>query len=144
MVDDSLRLTGTQQQVSETSRIENGDKILTNSRVEVFAGALPHPDIAAAYENLRPGTFDEMVQQWTKQANHRREMERFDMASRRMALWLPLVASVSALVVCVGGGIWLVYLSQNITGAAAILTPIIGSFWAFVKMKPQGPPPATP
>lgn len=98
---------------------------------ERIVSPLPPPRVMRQYEEVSPGLTERFVEEWARQANHRREMERrWLSASIGRAARGQTYAFLIALA-GLGGGTYTISTGHSAAGFTVIgsaLTPIIGAF----------------
>lgn len=69
--------------------------MVQQQRVEHYTGPLPHPKLLKDYDELIPGSADRIIQNFEKEADHRRALERdeSDAANRSLFRQLDLQRS---------------------------------------------------
>ena len=63
-----------------------------SSRLEIYAGPLPHPDILARYEQVVPGSGTRLIGMAEKQADHRQHLERVVIEGDSLRAWAGVAA----------------------------------------------------
>lgn len=99
---------------------------------KTYSGPIPPPELLAQYEQIVPGSAQQIVDQFVKQGNHRMSLEKMVITSDVRRSWAGLIlGAVIALVVLVGSFI-LVYTGKEVIGIVGIVTALGSLVTTFV------------
>lgn len=104
---------------------------------EHYQGPLPHPGMLAHYNEVHPGASGIIFGEFTKQGEHRRDLEsRVVRSNVRQALIGQIFAFV-ILAGIAGGGMFLIYKGKDIAGYGAVATAVSAGLWALGSAKKE-------
>ncbi len=112
------------------------------STLGMFAGPMPPPEILAGYDALIPGAAREILDMTKTEQRHRHAMERLTV----LYPYLGLAAGFVALLLCVGGAVFLALEGEARIAALLLGAPLIVAIGWFVngRLQAAGRRPASP
>lgn len=107
------------------------------TKSELFAGPLPHPDTLMGYKEIDNTFPDRIMSMAEKDADHHRKMEERiiieNFNSNKRGMNFGFFLSITA----IGLGAWLISIGKDAYGIAAIITPLVGIASAFIYGKKE-------
>lgn len=104
--------------------VNKKDKV-TRLKGELYQGPLPHPQMMAAFEQIRPGSADDCFQMAKKEQSHQHKVDKLN-------LYLPFILQLTGQIFgfllsagFVGGGIFLLFLEKSLAGFTSLAVGII-------------------
>jgi uncharacterized membrane protein len=97
---------------------------VTASRTELYAGTVPHPEHAQAFENILPGSFGRFLAMAEKQGDHRQRMERKFLNFNGASQILGVVIAGAVVLAGMWFGYDLLMHDKKVEGLTAMLTPL--------------------
>lgn len=93
-------------------------------RMEAYLGPLPPPDILRQFDEIVPGSASRIIDQFTFQGDHRRELEKFVIQGDvKRANW-GLISGVLLGTIGITGSLILIGLGKEVGGIIALLTTL--------------------
>ena len=117
--------------VDEVERLPQEQRQVVLQKLEIYQGALPHPDILKGYQDLDSDAAKKIIDNGIAESQHRREMEdkylSGNIASHKLG---QLFGFIIALVVIIGG-IYLIATDKQIAGSILTGTTALGLIGLF-------------
>lgn len=103
--------------ISQVEKMPHEQRSLAMSKLEMFSGPIPHPDILKGYDQIDPGAGKLIIENGVAESKHRRDIERkaieYSRRDRQRRDWMGFI--VALVIVFVGA--LLIYLGHTITGS---------------------------
>ena len=96
-------------------RDQNGER----QAVEVYEGALPHPDILQQFNNVVPGAAERILKMAEDQSAHRQKNENRVIVSGVVNSFFGVFAAFIITMSAIGGGLYVVYSVPTVAGAVS-------------------------
>lgn len=97
---------------------------VTLTRTEMYAGTVPHPEHARAFEEILPGSFGRFISMAEGQGEHRQQMEAKFLNFNGWAQILGVVFAGLFVLSGIGGGVFLLYHDKKTEGLSAMFGPM--------------------
>lgn len=96
------------------------------------SGPLPAPETLREYDDLIPGTAERIIEAFTKQVDHRIDVEKKAVSH---GMWIEKAGQIFAFIlalVTLGGSFWLITSGFSGAGIAGIITAVAGLIGIFI------------
>lgn len=102
------------------------------TKSELFAGPLPHPDTLMGYKEIDISFPDRIMSMAEEDAEHHRKMEEQIIIENFNSNKRGMIFGFIISLVAIGLGAWLISIDKDVYGIAAILTPLVGIAGTFI------------
>lgn len=101
--------------IDSVKKLPREEQEMAISKLEMYSGPIPHPDILKKYDELDPGAAKLIIENGVKESEHRRKLEvqamNYTARDSRRREWMGFFLGIIILV-----GALLIYLGHTITG----------------------------
>lgn len=102
--------------VNHIERLPHEQQQLVMSKLEMYSGPIPHPDILKKYDEMDPGAAKQIIDNGVTESEHRRDLEskslEYARRDRKRRDWMGLAVALAIILV----GAFLIFLGHTITG----------------------------
>ncbi|WP_160993144.1 DUF2335 domain-containing protein [Ligilactobacillus salivarius] len=102
--------------IDSVKKLPREDQEMAISKLEMYSGPIPHPDILKKYDELDPGAAKLIIENGVKESEHRRKLEvqamNYTAKDSKRREWMGFFLGIIIILV----GALLIYLGHTITG----------------------------
>lgn len=113
-------------------RDDEGGTFLRRMTIRASSGPLPDPDTLADFEKIAPGSAQMIFDQFVKQGDHRRELEKKHQAHSHLRSWSGMATGGVVTLSAMALSAFMVHSGQTGYAVATALGPIAGLAGVFV------------